>query len=394
MLRGPFFVVVAFALAFTRPASAQTPALRVGDPAPPLAVSKWLKGGPVVIEKDRVYVVELCATWSPTLRDASIPFLNRLHARYQHKDVAVAGVSVRESNRAAAETFVTTKAPPIEYAFGTDDVPAPPANTPDDRVWAVENGKMSASWLKASGRNAVPTAYIVDRAGRVAWIGNTLFPRGELEAALERVLAGDFTPEAAAALSEQYRAREQKEKDADAKYRRALNDRDYRAAVAALDELIGLDEPFFLPFAARPKFEILLTQLRDPKGACAFASSALEGGLKDHAQSLNDMAWILLVAPGVAPADRDLDLALRLAVRADELLQHKRPDVIDTLARVHYERRDFDRAIALEAEAVEIQRRAVEAAPAPNKERATRLLQELEATLKRYQEEKAKKGGG
>ena len=41
-----------------------TPTLKVGDPAPPLAVSRWLKGEPLKrLEPSRTYVVEFWATW-------------------------------------------------------------------------------------------------------------------------------------------------------------------------------------------------------------------------------------------------------------------------------------------------------------------------------------------
>ncbi len=388
----PLLVLIALALVLAHPARAQTATLKVGDRAPALTVGKWLKGGPLSgFDSGKVYVVELCSTWSPTLRE-SVPFLNVLQARFADKGVTVVGVSLRESSRTAPETFVAKAPGPIDYAFATDDVPAPPQGTPDDRVWAVENGRMSGAWLKASGRNTVPTALIVDREGRVAWIGNTLYPRGELEDALTQVLAGTLTPETSIALSEGYRVREQKEKEADAKFRRALADRNARAAVAALDELIALDGAFWMPAVAARKFQIMLTEVGDPKGACAFAASALEGPLKEHAQPLNDIAWILMDTRGLPETDRDLDLALRLAARADDLMKHQRPDVMDTLARAHYERRDLDTAVALQREAVELQRRIAESAQ--DKERATRLLQELEATLKRYQEQKDKPGGG
>jgi hypothetical protein len=84
-------------------------------------------------------------------------------------------------------------------------------------------------------------------------------------------------------------------------------------------------------------------------------------------------------------------MALGLAACADELTQHQQPDVLDTLARARFAKGDFDKAIAIQATAVAIQRRAVEAAQ--TKEPPTRQLQALEATLKRYQDAKAKGGG-
>ncbi len=367
---------------------AHAQSLRLGDTAPELRVSRWLRAEPIRgFEHGKVYVVELNGTWSPTFPGTMV-FLSDLQTRYKDRGVSVVGVCVRESGRHAAETFLAGS--PVEacYAIAADDVPPPPMGTPDNRAWA-ERGAMSVNWLKAAGRSAVPTAFIIDREGRIAWIGNTLAPRGELEAALTRVLSEGLTPEQSLALSLEYQARDQREKETDARWRRELADGKPRDALAIIDQLIALDPAYWLPERTPDKFNILLTQAGDAAGARALAVSALEGALNDAWKPLHEMAWTLLTAPAIP--DRDLDLALRLAARADELTQHQQPDVLDTLAQAWFAKGDFDKAIALQTSVVAIQRRAVEAAP--GKEPPTRLLQAFEATLKRYQDAKAKGGG-
>ena len=37
--------------------------LKLGDPAPPLAITEWVKGEPVALEKGKIYLVEFWATW-------------------------------------------------------------------------------------------------------------------------------------------------------------------------------------------------------------------------------------------------------------------------------------------------------------------------------------------
>src|SRR5205809_672183 len=59
--------VAHFAPAADEPAPKPKPAptLKVGDPAPPLKVTKWLQGAEVKqFEPGKVYVVEFWATWS------------------------------------------------------------------------------------------------------------------------------------------------------------------------------------------------------------------------------------------------------------------------------------------------------------------------------------------
>lgn len=34
-----------------------------------------------------------------------------------------------------------------------------------------EKGKMGEAWIKAAGRNGIPSAFLVNQEGRIAWIG-------------------------------------------------------------------------------------------------------------------------------------------------------------------------------------------------------------------------------
>ena len=103
--------------------------------------------------------------------------------------------------------------------------------------------------------------------------------------------------------------------------------------------------------------------------------SVLMAGINDSAQALNEIAWIIVDAPGLEK--RDLALCEKLATRAVELTDRKDGAILDTLARVHFEKGNIDKAIELQTEAV------AKAQP--------EMKAEIEKTLAQYKEARAKK---
>ncbi len=135
---------------------AESPPLNIGDPAPRLRVREWLKGGPAQgFEKDKVYVVEFWATWCGPCR-AVMPHLTALANEYKDS-VTILGIDILEEKTTSMEkikAFVDSMGHRMDYHVAADD-----------------NNFMTTSWLYASGQRGIPTAYVVNQDGIVAWIG-------------------------------------------------------------------------------------------------------------------------------------------------------------------------------------------------------------------------------
>jgi len=176
-------VASALVLALGMVCSARAEGLKVGDPAPKLEVKEFVKGDPVAsLEKGKVYVIEFWATWCGPCR-TSIPHLTELQK--QHKDVVFIGVSVWENNPKAVKPFVAEMGDKMAYRVAVDSVPA------------GGKGKMDLTWMKAANRKGIPSAFIVNKDGQIAWIGH---PMG-MDKPLDEIVAGKYDLEAAIATA-------------------------------------------------------------------------------------------------------------------------------------------------------------------------------------------------
>ena len=154
-----------------------------GDPAPPMQVFRWVKGTPVTsFAAGKLYVVEFWATWCGPCK-ASIPHLTELAKKYAGK-VTFSGISISEARTqkpggtkvaymTAVRKFVQDEGSEMAYNVGADG----------------PTGTMSSSWMDAAGQQGIPTAFIVGRDGKLAWIGH---PMVGLDEALGQIVAGTF----------------------------------------------------------------------------------------------------------------------------------------------------------------------------------------------------------
>ena len=154
------------------------PSLNIGDPAPSLRVSGWIKGEPVQqFQKGRVYVLEFWATWCKPCR-AAMPRLSTLAAKYSDR-VSIIGIDVMETKKPEKVTaFVDSMSSQMNYLVAAED-----------------SNFMVSGWLTASAEQGIPKTFVVNADGRLAWIGH---PK-DLDEVLIKIVNNDWDINAALA---------------------------------------------------------------------------------------------------------------------------------------------------------------------------------------------------
>jgi len=169
-------VVSLAALATTSSAAGYgTATLNLGDRAPAFKVGKWYKGEPIsALKPGHVYVVEFWATrCGPCV--AGIPHLSALAKRYAGK-VDFVGVSVQQWPDGSPNDT-----PGLVKAFmKTSDGAAMKYHVAADTA----NGFMVKTWFDPAGFNEIPNAFVVNKSGRIAWMGSP----HDLDSVLPRIL--------------------------------------------------------------------------------------------------------------------------------------------------------------------------------------------------------------
>jgi thiol-disulfide isomerase/thioredoxin len=266
---------------------------KLGDAAAELTGLKWIKGDPVMFQPGRVYVVEFWATWCPPCLEG-IPHLTKLQAEYKDK-VTIIGVSVdrkaEKDNLQIVKDFVTKKGEAMEYTVAFE-----------------VKGKVKNAYSRAFSQSGIPHAFIVDQQGKIVWVGHPT----TMDGVLKKIVDGTFD---AAAYAEQ-------------KKQAQLN-------AAKLKKWSG---EYFT------KIEIANNE--ETRKIADQIVEIAESGL------LNEFSWDILTK--VKEENRDLDVALKAAKKANELTEGKSFAILDTYALALFESGKVQEAIAQQQKAVEL----------------------------------------
>ncbi len=318
--------------------------LKVGDKPPALNASKWVKGKEVTaFEKGKVYVVEFWATWcGPCI--VMMPHLSALQKEYADQSVTVIGFTAKDDDntQAIVEEFVAKNGRNFHYTFAFAD----------DRA-TYDN------WMKAAGQGGIPCTFVVDKEGKIAYIGHPMF----LDIVLPKVVAGKWdgkedTKKLAVVLKDFNLAHE------------ATRKPDVESGLNILKEFEAkYPELNKIPYLIRPKINMMLKAGKkdDAKSYCA---QLIDGAVKYDDPALLIAVASTLVGPN-AKNDRGLaKLALVAANKAVAILGDKDLHGQVTLARVAFSA--GDKIIARK-----VADNAVEIATAQNKEAIKKALKPI-----------------
>ena len=301
--------------------------LSIGDKAPALDIEHWVRGEKMDGFADgKVTVVEFWATWCGPCK-ASMPHLTELQKQYAEQGVTIIGISDEDVEKVS--TFLGTDEwkKKAQYTLVTDP----------DR-------SNHNNYMRAAGQRGIPTAFVVDQEGVVAWIGHPM----NMDEPLAKIVAGEWDAKAYGAQWAKEQAMSAAWNARSRPFMAASREKDFAKAVAILDEQLA-EYPDDLNAKLR-RTQILIIEL-DRAGEALPIAQEMVASSSDP-MMLNALSWSVLES-GKAKGPV-LEMAMEAAQKANELSGGKDGSIIDTLARAYWEAGDAKKAIALQEKAVEI----------------------------------------
>jgi thiol-disulfide isomerase/thioredoxin len=309
-------------------------ALKVGDAAPKIQVSRWVQGEEVKkFEGDKVYIVEFWATWcGPCV--ASIPHLNEIHQRFKDKGLVVIGQNVMEEDAKAPVDFVKKMGGKMTYRVTLDD--------------KASDGFMARNWLTAAEQNGIPCAFVINKKGKIAYIGH---PMSLKDSVLETLLAEPSTkaPEVAAAGSADTAIAPSAEATALAtRAETEIRAGKLDVAESTIAELHGVLTDKFRYLGGLLDMDVLIAR-RQPDDAIQLARIICED-FAGKPRVLTAVATHLISQP---------DASVALQTAAEKIVSpisnddgEGRSSAFSTLARIAFQRGEKDRAVELQTQAL------------------------------------------
>ncbi|MCA1363387.1 TlpA family protein disulfide reductase [Bradyrhizobium sp. IC3069] len=353
-------------------------ALGLDSPAPPIKVENWLRGQPLTsFQPGNVYIVEFWATWcAPCV--AALSDLVQLQEKYRDSGVEVVAIAAGERAQTAEEArskldaWLIEKLPNLNYRVGLD-----------------YTREMDKLWMDSSFSVGIPTSFVVDRDGHIAFVGSPT----QLDDVLPKILTGSWriSDEAKAADAERI-AEGERTMPIFAKLTPAMKAQDWAKALSVVEEAVAVlpDDVNFRVLQA----DLLLNKMRDLQAGLPVMRQLVRDAINKKSAMWMAAALRQLFDP--ANDNSHLPQAERFAM-GDELSEHilavnppqrdEAPKFMSypAVAQYYYERGDKDRAIEL----IEVTLKSLDGpAPAPD-DLKQHVISVLVQTLANYKDEKA-----
>ncbi|MBL8887703.1 MAG: redoxin family protein [Phycisphaerales bacterium] len=344
------------------PPAEAVPTLYPGKQAPDIEVEEFLRGTEVKsFRPGHVYVVEFWATWCGPCVER-FGHLSEIQRKYAGK-VTIIGINIWEEKEYSEKTlpkvreFMNAQGTRMSYTVAYDGAAAGAAN----------------AYMKAANQSGIPTAFLVDQAGRVAWIGHPAV----MEAPLAGVLRGDFDIETAKAKFDQASMSRAEIRTQRLEAQPLMKEWSALWEAGKKDEALPLMEevvhrwPRIGYDPAYKTINYLLAEKKDSAAARRFADVLIDNVYKDNSSGLYVVTSAIVDPEILAPTDM-LETAQRAIDRALAIEDTKRWDLMMTLARVQFLKGDAASAVATQEKAIEMIESDLE------------LKKELETDLEKY----------
>lgn len=308
----------------------------IGQPAPSLDGGKWIKGDPV--RSFRAGKVYLVTVWhSPHGQRPEALSLVEKMAQGSGSDVVAVCVSADGKEGDEFEALLQRQDVPPNLRVVKDD--------PDD---SDSPGPLVRRWV--DGRiQSYPATFLVDKRGNVVFIGDVL----EAQELLPKVLSGERTGESIAKELEEMAAEAQKlQADLAGRPQQRAVLGDNAGAAEALDAIIAK----YPRHRSRLLFQKFYYLLRAQKFDEAYkVCDEVAEAARFDPETLNELSWFIATEDWIT--SRDLERAMTITERSNLLSGHCNGAFVDTLARVHFEQGNLEKAYRLQVRAVEVARR-------------------------------------
>jgi tetratricopeptide (TPR) repeat protein len=297
--------------------------LKIGDPAPDLAIDAWVVGSELSIEKGNTYVVMF---WDSVTSSGhtdgntvkSMSRLRKLYELYGHKGLIVIVISPDDADRLG--DLVRSQQQEVGFTIAAD-----------------RRSSTHRAWVRKAEIKELPVGFIVGD-GRIMHIGE---PRdADFINILVQVMSGRYDPtiqaDAQPRLDQARRSRKQK---------------NWRMATKAYDQVIAMNARVFA-MVALEQFEMLLVDMDEYDMAYDYAGDQLIDRLfADDAGALRMLAVKITEDPALRADQRDLDIAALAADRSLEMAGRRNADALACAAGVHFHRGEYQEAIRLQTQA-------------------------------------------